>query len=132
MKHCFSRKLVPSFAWKLSPKVDPIVALVMPLSQAHAEGRPVTVADLRVMSQEELNDVYANAPSGVIPNGDSQGTAVFFPGSIINTPTQILAALVWQGKVFDTDDGILVNKVFGFRAIKAELYMGESLFDGSR
>jgi hypothetical protein len=90
----------------------------------------VTADDLRVMSQPELDAIYLAADAGEMPDGESDGTAVFFAGSIINTPTQLLAALIWQGKVFDTDDGILVNKVFGFRAIKAELYKGPSLLDG--
>jgi hypothetical protein len=112
-----------------------ILAAAMALSSSAAladssPDSPMTVERLRHANQYDLNDIYANAPAGVIPNGESNGTAVFFPGSIINTPTQLLAALVWQGKVFDTETGILVNKVFGFRAIKARLYMGESIFDG--
>lgn len=90
----------------------------------------VTVDELRVMRQGDLDATYQSAVAGPLPDGDSKGTAVFFPGSIINTPTQLLAALFWQGKVFDTDDGILVNKVIGFKAIKAEVFYGESLFDG--
>lgn len=91
---------------------------------------PVTVAEMRSMSQSELDQVYAEASTGTMPDGESQGTAVFFPGSLINVPAQYLASIFWQGKVFDTEDGVLVNKVFGFKAIKAELYFGESLFDG--
>jgi hypothetical protein len=90
----------------------------------------ITVDELRVMRQGDLDATYQSAEAGPLPDGDSKGTAVFFPGSIINTPTQLLAALFWQGKVFDTDDGILVNKVVGFKAIKAEVFYGESLFDG--
>lgn len=90
----------------------------------------LTVDDLRFMSQQDLNQVYAQAEVGPMPDGESNGTAVFFPDSIINAPAQMLAALAWQGKVFDTDEGVLVNKVFGFRAIKAEIFFGDSLFDG--
>jgi hypothetical protein len=71
-----------------------------------------------------------NAQPGEMPNGESNGTAVFFPDSLINTPTQLLASLVWQGKIFDTDENVLVNKVFGFKAIKAQIYFGNSLLDG--
>lgn len=108
-----------------------LLALAMPLaSHATTATAAITANQLRVMTQDELDDVYLNAPAGTIPDGESDGTAVFFPGSIINEPSQLLAALFWQGKVFDTSEGVLVNKVFGFRAIKAEVYMGESLLDG--
>lgn len=99
---------------------------------ANADLAPLSVDQIRLMSQEQLDDTYLNATPGVIPDGESNGKAVFFPdSSIFNEPTQLLAALIWQGKVFDTDDGVLVNKVFGFRAIKAEVYYGESLLDGN-
>lgn len=112
--------------------VAALLACSLPAGAALASSTeaPLTVDELRYMPQSELNQVYAEAEMGPMPDGESQGTAVFFPGSIINTPAQILAGLAWQGKVFDTDDGILVNKVFGFRAIKAEIFYGESLFDG--
>jgi len=111
-----------------------ILALAFPLASAtHAQAQPsVTQDTLRQMSQAELDAVYEAAEPGQIPDGDSQGTAVFFPGTLLNTPSQMLAALVWQGKVFDTSDGMLINKVFGFRAIRAQVYFGESLLDGRR
>jgi hypothetical protein len=104
--------------------------VAMPVTAMANEEAVLTVDQLRVMAQEQLDDLYMNAPAGNIPDGQSAGTAVFFPGSLINDPTQMLAALVWQGKVFDRDDGVLVNRVFGFNAIKAEVFMGESLLDG--
>lgn len=112
------------------------LALLMPVTafanSQQAQTEDLSVADLRTMDQSDLDATYLAATPGPMPDGDSQGTAVFFPGSIINTPTQLLAALFWQGKVFDTDDGILVNKVVGFKAIKAKIYYGKSLFDGGQ
>jgi hypothetical protein len=108
-----------------------LVAASLPFAAvAKAQGDTVSVDSLRNMTQAQLDETYVNAEPGPMPDGDSQGTAVFFPGSILNTPTQLLTALVWQGKVFDAQDGVLVNKVFGFRLVKAKVYMGESLFDG--
>jgi hypothetical protein len=112
-----------------------LLALALPVTATHAKADDtavVSVDELRTMNQTQLNELYVNAEPGPMPDGDSQGTAVFFPGSILNEPTQLLAALAWQGKVFDTEDGILVNKVFGFRAIKAEVYYGDSIFDGKQ
>lgn len=105
-------------------------ALVLPmLSVAHADDT-ISVDSLRSMTQTNLNYTYLNAKAGEMPDGESDGSAVFFADSPFNSLTQQLAALVWQGKVFDTDSGILVNKVFGFRAIKAEVFYGKSLMDG--
>ena len=113
-----------------------LVCMLPFAGSAFADESTVTVESLRAMSQTELNSAYLNvsAVPGEVPNGDSQGTAVFFPGSILNTPTQMLAGLAWQGKVFDTENGsgVLNNKVFGFNAIKAEVFYGPSLFDGKR
>ena len=113
-----------------------LLAFVLPFvsvaARADEASQPVTVTQLQQMDQEHLNRIYLDAAPGAIPDGDSEGTAVFFPGTLINTPTQLLAAMVWQGKVFDTEDGILVNKVFGFHAIKAKVYLGDSLFDGKQ
>lgn len=109
--------------------VGALLALALPFATP-AVAADITVDQLRDMSQTSLNQVYLNAVPGPLPDGQSNGTAVFFPGTLISTPTQILAALIWQGKVFDTDDGILNNRVFGFRAIKAKVYYGKSLFDG--
>jgi hypothetical protein len=54
---------------------------------------------------------------------------MFFPGSIIGRPVADLAGLFWQGKVFDLSGKTLVNKVLGFKAIKAQVFYGTSLFD---
>lgn len=91
----------------------------------------LTAEKLRHMTQEQLDDLYLDAEPGKMPDGASNGTAVFFPGEgALNYKTQMLAALVWQGKVFDRDKDILLNRVFGFKAIKAKIYYGESLMDG--
>jgi hypothetical protein len=100
------------------------------VNMGDADLTSVTVDDMRQMRQVELDEIYSLALPGEMPDGESQGTAVFFPGSLINTPAQLLASLFWQGKIFDTEDGVLVNKVFGFHAIKAQIYFGDSLFDG--
>lgn len=96
-----------------------------------SESQILSMHDLTSMSQHELNSTYANAEPGPMPDGSSEGRAMFFPGSIIAAPSVLLAHLFWQGKVFDRDGGVLVNRVFGFQAIKAELSFGKSLFDGN-
>ncbi|XGV97235.1 MAG: hypothetical protein ACAF41_31495 [Leptolyngbya sp. BL-A-14] len=85
-------------------------------------------------SQAELDELYQNSSVGTIPEGDGQGTALFFPGSIVaKVLAFIIRLFVWQGKVFYRDQSFLLNKVSLFRlqAIKAQVYQGESwLCDG--
>lgn len=118
------------------PALAALVALFLPFaSAARADEAEATLTSesLRVMSQAQLNAIYLNTKAaGAIPDGESNGTAVFFAGSSIAEPATRLAAMIWQGKVFDTDNGVLVNKVFGFRAIKAKIFYGPSLLDGKQ
>ena len=71
--------------------------------------------------------------SGPIPDGAAKGTALIAPGTTF-TPelAQIVNLFAWQGKTFDAKHGVLRNRItaFGLNAIVAEVYHGESLFDG--
>lgn len=93
----------------------------------------VTTADMTQMSQAELDDLYKKSPAGEIPDGDSQGTAMIIPGSIVSKIfIPIIKVLFWQGKVFHRDRDFLLNKIllFKIRAIKARIYRGTSWIDG--
>lgn len=101
-------------------------------TMVHAQtNSELTMTELMQYSQTELDSLYAQSPAGVIPNGSSDGKAVFFADSLLTVPTTLLASLIWQGKVFDSEQGVLVNRVFGFHAIKAEVYKGQSFYDGA-
>lgn len=86
------------------------------------------------MSQDELDDLFRNSPAGDIPDGEAKGTAIVAPGTVISDAAANLVKLfAWQGKVFDSQNGVLKNKVspFGIDAIQATVYKGESWFDGN-
>jgi len=85
--------------------------------------------DLLSCSQADLDLLYSKSVAGSIPAGESSGKAIFFPGSKFGTAFAKTASSLWQGKVFDLGKGILVNKVLGFKAIKAEVLLGKSFFD---
>lgn len=89
-----------------------------------------TLDDLMSCQQSDLDKLYQQSSSGPIPDGESEGKAIFFPGSIANELATRVASHVWQGKIFSLTDKILVNKIFGFRAIRARVFKGESWFDG--
>jgi hypothetical protein len=86
-------------------------------------------------SVEELDAIYSNAQAGVIPAGDTQGTAIL-AGSLLAKCVAFLAGLfAWQGKIFDLvnpDEGTLVNKItpFSLTFIKAKVYRDNSWLDG--
>lgn len=92
-----------------------------------------TVDDLVKLSQAELDELYKNSAAGKIPDGDAQGTAIIFPGSML---TEVLIPFirlfVWQGKFFYRDREFLLNKItlFGIKVIKADVYRGESWLCG--
>jgi hypothetical protein len=85
--------------------------------------------DLVRMSRCELEAVYRRADMGTAPAGVTRGRAIFNPGSRLTVPAARVTRILWQGKVFK-DDGMMVNRVFGVRAIHARVYVGESWFDG--
>ncbi len=89
-----------------------------------------SIEELTELNQRDLNLLYRSRSAGNIPDGDSDGKVLFFPGTWFAEPAAIAASMVWQGKIFNSEDGILVNKVFGFKAIRARVYRGKSWHDG--
>ena len=64
-----------------------------------------TTPQLLAMSQEALDNLFSDSPSGDIPNGEAQGTAIIAPGTKY---TSEIASLInifgWQGKTFGATD----------------------------
>jgi hypothetical protein len=92
----------------------------------------MTVHDLLKMSQPDLDALFTKQAAGPIPDGPAKGTAIIAPGTVF---TPEIAAFVnlfaWQGKSFDAERGLLVNRisVFGIDAIVAEVYKQASWLD---
>jgi hypothetical protein len=107
--------------------------LAVPVAVAE-NGSVQNLEDLMSLGQSSLDAMYASTQPGPVPDGDSEGRAIMFPGTILEAPASLAAALIWQGKVFDvtpgSTQGTLINKVFGFRAINADVFVGPSWFDG--
>ncbi len=85
------------------------------------------------MSQRELDEIFTAAPPGPIPVGDTQGTAIFMPGTFVASLVRLLVRLLfWKGKVFNPATEDLRNKLspFSILGIRAMVYMGESWLDG--
>jgi hypothetical protein len=93
----------------------------------------ITVPDLLKMSQSQLDDLFENSPPGDIPDGEANGTAIIAPGTTYTSDiAELINHFAWQGKVFDSEKGLLRNKILplGFRAIIAKIYKAPSWLDG--
>ena len=90
------------------------------------------VAKLLSMSQTELDTLFSKSPTGNIPNGEGEGTAIIAPGtSYSKNLAKFVSHFAWQGKVFDAKKGQLKNKIlpFGLNAIIAKVYKAPSWLD---
>jgi len=88
---------------------------------------------LMAMSQAQLDDLFRSRPTGDIPNGPANGTAIIAPDTRYSAPiAEIINHFGWQGKVFDAANGTLKNRIlaFGVEAIIAKVYKGPSWLDG--
>jgi len=93
----------------------------------------ITAEQLMAKSQKELDDLFTNATTGPIPNGEGKGTAIIAPGThFIPEIAEMISHFGWQGKTFDGPRGVLTNRItpFGLNAIVAEVYKDVSWLDG--
>jgi hypothetical protein len=88
-----------------------------------------TLDQLVRMDREQLESLYRGVDMGQAPSGVTNGRAIRNPGSRLTVPVSRVVRVLWQGKVF-TDDGMMVNRVLGLRAVHARVYVGESWLDG--
>ena len=94
------------------------------------------IKDWLTQSRDQLDQIYREAKPGQIPQGDTQGTAIWAGGVMPEQFAGLARRLAWQGKVFDLfapdfDQGVLVNKVgpFGSPSIVAKVYRDQSWLD---
>ena len=91
-----------------------------------------TVPQLLSMSEKELDDLFSASPSGDIPNGEADGTAIIAAGtSFTSEIASLINTFPCQVKSFDAAHGTLRNRIlaFGLNAIVAQVYKAASLFD---
>src|SRR5947209_6122579 len=63
--------------------------------------RPTTLEQLSTTSQDQLACLYHNSAAGKMPDGNTDGKAIFMPGTALGTGLSDIANTVWKGKVFD-------------------------------
>ena len=91
--------------------------------------------DLVTMSADELDELFRKSPAGEIPDGEANGQVLIGSenDSLSDSAAKVARFIAWQGKVFDREKGLLVNKVgpFGTELIQARIYKEPSWFDGN-
>jgi hypothetical protein len=94
---------------------------------------PVTIQtldDLVMLSAPQLEQLYRQSASGPMPTGKVRGRALY-PNSRFPRARSNAAKFAWQGKVFDPESSTAINRFFGVRAIKGNVYNGPSWLDGN-
>jgi hypothetical protein len=90
----------------------------------------VTLDQLLQMSPEQLDAIYRQGSAVAIPEGRIRGTAILSPGTRRTRVLSRGARLMWQGKVFEPGETSAVNRFFGVRVVRGQVYQGPSWLDG--
>ena len=93
----------------------------------------ITARTISQMSADEVDQLFRDGEVGQIPNGQAEGTAIFWPGAATEPLVEKLVhKIAWQGKVVSAEDRSFRNRILpiGVRAIAADVYRGRSWFDG--
>ena len=94
----------------------------------------ITVQSISQMSPDQVDELFRQGEVGQIPDGEAQGTAIFWPGSPAEPLIEkLVQSVAWQGKVVNARTRDLKNKILpvGVKAIAADVYTGRSWFDGA-
>jgi hypothetical protein len=99
-------------------------------AQGQLSERPITLDQLLQMSPPEIDAMYRQGSATAISEGPIRGTALLAPGTRRARLLSRGARLVWQGKVFEPGQATAVNRFFGMRIVRAQVYRGPSWLDG--
>lgn len=105
------------------PNIDP---------RSDSPATTITEETLLGRTNDALDKLFRASPPGPIPDGDTRGTVLAWPGSRLAKPLALLVYLVaWQGKVLNRRDALLRNKItpLRLRLIKARLSYDASWVD---
>jgi len=106
------------------------MADMRPVSDSRAT--PITEAVLLGTANSELDALFRESPAGPIPDGDTRGTLLAWPGTRWAKPlASVVYLIAWKGKVLNRRDTLLCNKItpFWLQLIKARLSHDDSWVD---
>jgi hypothetical protein len=105
--------------------------LTVPEQAVPLAGPVLSLEQLACMSWCELEQLYRQAATGLMPEGYLRGRAIYCPEQPLTSTRSKVTQAIWHGKFFCTDDGMLVNQwCLGMQAVKARLCYGASWLDG--
>jgi hypothetical protein len=107
-----------------------ICVLGMLPAHTSAQTGALTFQRLTCMSWAELEAVYRAAAPGDVPVGFVRGWTTYHPCTPLAHIRTKAANRLWKGKHFFPEDSTLINQWPGFRAIRADVYAGDSWLDG--
>ncbi len=88
-----------------------------------------TLDDLVTLSAPQLDQLYRQSDPGPVPLGKVVGRALY-PDARFPRARSNAARLAWQGKVFDPSNSTAINRFFGVKVIKGNVYAAPSWLDG--
>jgi hypothetical protein len=93
----------------------------------------LTAQHISQLSSEQVDDLFRSGRVGQIPDGEADGTAIFWPGTLAEPFVEaFVEAVAWKGKVVNARGRQLKNRIspLGVPAIAADVYTDRSWFDG--
>jgi hypothetical protein len=107
------------------------MADISPISESPAT--PITEDVLLGTANNALDALFRQSPPGPMPDGDTRGTLLAWPGTRLAKTLALLVYLIaWKGKVLNRREALLCNKItpLGLHLIKARLSFDDSWVDG--
>jgi hypothetical protein len=90
-------------------------------------------AQLLLLRRAELDELFAGAEAGPMPDGEYRGTLILQLDAVpLRGLSAMAGRMAWRGKVFDALARRVINQVlpFGVRAVTADVRRGPSRLDG--
>jgi hypothetical protein len=108
----------------------PSIAEPQTPSSAKCANGDLSLKALEALSWPELDALYRAASPGRPPAGAYRGRAIYSRDQPFAKLKSSAAKVIWIGKDFDPEAGMLINRWRLGRAVRAKVYPGESFLDG--
>jgi hypothetical protein len=82
------------------------------------------------MDPASLDQLYQQSAPTALPPGPIRGRVIPYPGTKLAVPSSKVARVIWQGKIIGPNGDTIVNRFFGVRMIRGNVYFAESWMDG--
>ena len=93
------------------------------------DGHVATLADLRRLNADQLQQLYASACPGAQPVGFARGQVLCRANTRMPRMKTRLSNFIWKGKHFN-EHGEFINQWIAFHAFHSQVAVGPSFYDG--